>query len=198
MVKLKKKQKAEKSLRGNNSRRELAKEVLKELAIGGLVAASFALPGLPQIFRLLGINNAKDRYRAKRAIEALENKKLIGIYEKDEEQIVKITENGEKRVLKYKLDEMKIERPKKWDKCWRIVSFDIPEKYKRGRDALTMQLKEMELYPLQKSVFICPFECKDAIDFVGEVFNIRKFIHYFTAKEIDANDEEYLKKYYNL
>ncbi len=176
----------------------MAKEILKGLAIGGLIVASFALPGLPQIFSLLGIDNAKDRYRVKRAIEALENKKLINIYEKDDEQIIEITEKGEKRILKYKFDEMRIKRPKKWDGCWRVVAFDIPEKHKRGRDALTPKLKEMELYPIQKSVFICPFECRDEIDFIGEIFNIRKFIHYFVAKKINIDDEKYLRKYYNL
>jgi DNA-binding transcriptional regulator PaaX len=198
MIKLNKKQKKEKSIRNDYSKRKLVKEILKGLAIGGLIVASFALPGLPQIFSLLGINNAKDRYRIKRAVEALKNQKLINIYKKDGEQVVEITEKGEKRVLKYKFDEMKIERPKKWDRCWHIVSFDIPEKHKRGRDALTRKLKEIELYPLQKSVFICPFECRDEIDFIGEIFNIRKFIHYFMAKEIDVDDEEYLRKYFNL
>ncbi len=200
MIKLNKKNKKEKSksIRNNNSKRKLAKEILKGLAIGGLIVASFALPNLPQIFSLLGIDNAKDRYRIRRAVETLKNQKLINIYEKDGENIAEITEKGEKRVLKYKIGELKITRPKKWDKCWRIISFDIPEKHKRGRDALTRQLKEMELYPLQKSVFICPFECRDEIDFLGEVFNIRKFIHYFIAKEIDVDDEEYLRKYYNL
>jgi DNA-binding transcriptional regulator PaaX len=198
MAKLNKKMEEIKSIRDNYSRGELAKEILKGLAIGGLIVASFALPGLPQIFSLLGINNAKDRYRVKRAIEALENNKLINIYEKDEEQVMEITEKGKRRVLKYKFDEMRIERPKKWDGCWRVVAFDIPEKYKKGRDALTPKLKEMELYPIQKSVFICPFECRDEIDFISEIFNIRKFIHYFVAKKIDIDDEEYLRKYYNL
>ena len=112
--------------------------------------------------------------------------------------MVEITEKGEKRVLRYKFDEMKIERPKKWDKYWRVIAFDIPEKYKRERDALTRKLKEMEFYPLQKSVFICPFECKNEFDFIGEVFSIRKFLRYFVAKEINTDDEKYLEKYYNL
>ncbi len=196
MIKLSKKEKKIISIRDNYPKGELAKEILKGLAIGGLIVASLALPGLPQIFSLLGINNAKNRYRVKRAIQALEKQKLINIYEKDDEQIMEITEKGEKRVLKYKFDEMRIERPKKWDGCWRIIAFDVPEKYNRGRDALTRKLKEMELYPFQKSVFICPFDCRDEIDFIGEIFNIRKFIRYFVAKEID--DEKYFKKYYNL
>jgi len=196
MARLKEKREKAKSIRDNYSRGELAKEILEGLAIGGLIVASFALPGLPQVFRLFGINNSRDRFRMKRAIQALEKQKLINIFEKDSEEIMEITEKGNKRVLKYKFEEMKIIRPKKWDGHWHIISFDIPEKHKRGRDALTRKLKEMELYPLQKSVFICPFECRDEVDFIGDIFNIRKFIHYFVAIEID--DEEYLKQFYNL
>ncbi|MFH0803593.1 MAG: hypothetical protein V1877_00525 [Candidatus Tagabacteria bacterium] len=196
MIQLNKNKKEKKSLRNNITKRELAKNILKGLAVGGLIVASFALPGLPQIFSMLGINNSKDRYRVKRAVKSLEEQKLIDIYEKDDEQTMKITEKGKQRVLKYKFNEMIIGRPKKWDGYWRIIAFDILEKHKKGRDALTRKLKEMGLYPIQKSVFICPFECRDEVDFIGEIFNIRKFIHYFLAKEID--DEEYLKKYYNL
>lgn len=196
MVKSHKKQNKARSIRDNYPKGELAKEILKGLAIGGLIVASFALPGLPQIFSLFDADNARDRYRVKRALQALENQKLINIYEKDDEQIMEITEKGERRVLKYKFDEMKIARPQKWDSNWHVVIFDIPEGHKKARDALTRKLKEMELYPFQKSVFVCPFDCRDEVDFIGEIFNIRKFIHYFVAKEID--DDKYLKKYYNL
>jgi len=187
-----------KSIRDNYSRGELTKEILKGLAVGGLIVASFALPNLPQVFSFFGIKNAKDRFRTKRAIESLKKQKLINLYEKGEELIMEITERGEKRVLKYKIDEIKIIRPKKWDGFWRVIMFDIPESYKRARDALSGKLKEMELYPLQKSVFVCPFECKDEIDFIGEFFNVGKFVHYFITKEMDAKDEEYLKRYYNI
>lgn len=184
-----------KSIRDNSPKYELTKEILKRLAVGGLIIASFALPNLPQVFNFLGIKSAKDRRRIRRAIQSLEKQKLINIYEKGDDQIMEITEKGEKRVLKYKIDEMKIARPKKWDGYWRVIIFDIPEKYKKGRDALSKKLKEMELYPLQKSVFVCPFECKNEIDFIGEFFDVRKFIYYFTTRDLDDN---YLKKYYNL
>lgn len=186
------------SIRDNYSKGELAKEILKGLALGGLIVASFALPNLPQVFSFFGIKSAKDRRRLKRAIQTLEKQKLINLYEKGDELIMEITERGEKRILKYKIDEVKIVRPRKWDGQWRIVMFDIPENYKKARDALSRKLKELELYPLQKSVFVCPFECRDEIDFVSEFFNVRKFIHYFIAKEMDVKDQKYLERYYNL
>jgi len=192
-----KKQKS-KSIKDNYSRGEMAKKILRGLAIGGLIVASFALPNLPQVFSFLGIKNAKDRRRAKRVIQELKKQKLINLYEKGDYLVMEITERGEKRVLKYKIDEVKIMRPKKWDGYWRVIMFDIPESYKRARDALSSKLKEMELYPLQKSVFVCPFECRDEIDFIGEFFNVRKFVHYFIAKEMDSKDEKYLKRYYSI
>ncbi len=193
-----KQEKETKSIRDNYSRGELTKEVLRGLAVGGIIVASFALPNLPQIFSLLGIKSSKDRFRIKRAVESLKKQKLINLSEKEDNMVMEITDRGEKRVLKYKIDEVKIERPKKWDGNWRVIMFDIPENYKRARDALSGKLKEMELYPLQKSVFVCPFDCEDKIDFIGEFFNVRKFVHYFIAKEMDSKDEEYLRRYYNV
>lgn len=186
------------SIRNKYKKGELAKEILKGLAIGGLIVASFALPNLPQVFSFFGIKSPRDRYRIKQSLKNLCDNKFIDIYEKNNEMVVKITEKGNKKILKYKFDEMKLIRPKKWDGCCRIISFDIPERYKKERDALTWKLKDMELYPLQKSVFICPFECRDEIDFIGEFYGVRKFIHHFVAQEIDEIDKELLKRYYNL
>lgn len=186
------------SIRDDYKKGGLAKEILKGLAISGLIVASFALPNLPQIFSLLGIKSAKDRYRIKRAMQTLQKQKLIEIYEKDGKEIIKITEGGKKRVLIYKFDDIKITRPKKWDGLWRVMSFDIPEKHKKARKAMSNKLKDMEIYPFQKSVFICPFPCEDEIDFVSEILNIRKYIHFFVAKKIDPRDEIILKNHYNL
>lgn len=195
-IKMKNKQKI--SIRDKNKKGEITKEILKGLATGGLIVASFALPNLPQIFSLLGIKNAKDRYRIKRTIESLKKKKLIEVYEKGNQEVMEITESGKKRVLFYKFEEMSLTRPKKWDNLWRVISFDIPERYKKERKALSNKFKEMEIYPLQKSVYICPFECRDEINFVSEVLNVRKYIHYMTVKEIDTEDEISLKRFYNL
>ena len=196
---LRKKIKETKSIRNNYSKGELAKEILKAVAIGSVAVASITLPSnLPQVLNFFGVESSRNRFRAKRAILALKKKNLIDLYEKGDRQILEITEGGKKRVLEYKLDEMKIERPKKWDGYWRMISFDIPEKYKKARNALTSKLKDMEIYPLHKSVFICPFEFKNQIDFIGEVFDVRKFINYFLVKNLDDDQENYLKQYYAL
>ena len=179
MIKKRRQQKEIVSIREKYSKGELSKEILKGLAVGGLIIASFALPGLPQVFSLFGAKDARSRYRIKRSIESMEKQKLIKIYKKDGKEVVEIINGGKKKILKYKLDDMKIIRPKKWDRHWRIIAFDIPEKHKLARTSLSNKLTEMEIYPLQKSFFICPFDCKNEVDFIGEFFNVRKYIHYF-------------------
>ena len=184
------------SIRENYSRGELAKQILKGLAIGGIIATSFALPNIAQILSLFDVGDSRDRYRIKRAIKTLENQRLVNVYEKNGINVVEITEKGKKKSLIYNIDEVKIVRPKKWDGFWRIIIFDVPERFKKARDALSQKLRDMEFYPLQKSVFVCPFDCKNEIDFINEIFNTGKFVHYIVAKEI--SNEAFLKRHYNL
>ncbi len=186
------------SIRNKHEKGELTKEILKGLAVGGLIIASFALPNLPQVFSLFGVKTARDRYRMRRTFEALKKQKLIELQEQNDVIVMKITSEGEARVKKYKFDELRIIRPKKWDNKYYVICFDIPQKYKRARDAISAKLKDMEIYPLQKSVFICPFECQDEVDFIGEVFNVRRFIKYFVVEKLDEIDEKNIKRYYNL
>jgi DNA-binding transcriptional regulator PaaX len=98
-----------------------------------------------------------------------------------------LSDKGKKRVLKYNLDTIKIKKPMRWDGLWRIVIFDIPEHLKQGRDALAGKLKQLGFYPLQKSVFIYPYECKNEVDFIIEIFNLRPYVRFILAKETDID-----------
>lgn len=94
------------------------------------------------------------------------------------------------------IDNLKFKKQEKWDGLWRIIIFDIPEKFKKARNALAQKLKSAGAYPLQKSVFVYPYDCKDDIDFIVEFFNLRKYVRFILAKEID--NELHLKKIFNL
>ncbi len=132
-----------------------------------------------------------------RAIKNLYQSKLINIEEKDDETIILIlSEKGEEKILKYKLAEMKIQQMKKWDQRWRMVVFDIPESKKKIRDALRFHLKNLKFFEFQKSIFIHPFECKNEIDFLIEFYNIRPYVRFIIAEDID--NQLHLKKYFEL
>ncbi len=98
-----------------------------------------------------------------------------------------LTDSGKKRILKYDLDKIRIKRPIIWDGIWRLVIFDIPEDERRGRVALVEKLKELGFYPVQKSVFIHPYECKNEIDFIIEIFNLSPYVRFLRVKNTDID-----------
>ena len=175
----------------------MSKEILKSLAIGGFVVVCFVAPNFAQVAKLFDAKNSKDRWRLKRTLYNLTKERLVEIsYNKRGEETIRITGDGEKRILKYKYEEIEIPIPKKWDKLWRLVIFDIPEIHRRARNALAFKLQEVGFYPLQKSVFIFPYECRDEIDFICEHFKIREYVNYFVVKE--PENREYLGQWFNL
>ena len=120
------------------------------------------------------------------SIRKLYKSKIIDCKENNDGTIkLVLTEAGQKRALIFNLDKMEIKKPQKWDQLWRVVTFDIPEDNKKGRTALAAKLKELGFYPMQKSVFIHPYECKDEIDFIAEIFNLVPFVRFLRVKNID-------------
>ena len=100
-----------------------------------------------------------------------------------------------KKLLKFKLDEMIIKKPKRWDGKWRVVIFDIPEKFRLGRDYLRNKLKELGFYQMQKSAWVHPYPCGDEVDFIKELYEVRPFVRVITADSIDIKHD--LVKYFN-
>jgi DNA-binding transcriptional regulator PaaX len=159
---------------------------------GGLLLSLSRKPD--QYFRILkGITKEWKRINERvlhLSIKRLYKSKLIRCIEAKNGMIkLVLDEEGKNKILEYNLDKMKIKKPKKWDGLWRIVIFDIPERFKKGRDALASRLKRLNFYPVQKSVFIYPYECKNEVDFIVEVFNLRPYVRFIMAKSTDIDLE---------
>lgn len=138
-----------------------------------------------------------NRKRLYSAVREFYNDRLID-YKEDNDGNIKIilTKEGQKKALQFKFDEMEIKKPAKWDKKWRIVIFDIPERKKKAREALRRKLKDLGFRELQKSVFVHPFECEEEVDFTVEVFQIRSCVRFIRAESI--TNEEQLKLKFKL
>ena len=68
-----------------------------------------------------------------------------------------------------------MDRSRVWDKKWRLVIFDIPEKKKPAREALREKLKDLGFAKLQDSVWVTPFPCENEIKLIKLVFNLSDF-----------------------
>lgn len=160
------------------------------LLLGGL---ALGLSGSPRryafVFRQLRRELKRIEYEAvANAIRQLYQSKLVDVREDREGMItLYLTEGGKRRALTYQLDELSIRRPERWDGAWRLVLFDIPERFKRARDTLRMRLRQLGFLELQRSVFVHPFECRDEIDFIIEFYQIRPWVRYATIKAIDTD-----------
>lgn len=182
----------EKSVRKYN-RGEIARVILKSLLVGGAVILVLSSPYAAQIIT----NYFKgDRKKFIRSVNNLKRSKYVNSYYKNGQEVIEITEKGRKKSLRYDFEQMKIEKSKHWDGVWRVITYDIPERRKRGRDQFVVKLKELGFFPYQKSIFIFPFDCKEQIDFMKEHLFLGESIHYIEATHID--DEDNLKKEFSL
>lgn len=107
--------------------------------------------------------------------------------------IIVLTESGRKKVVEFNIDKITLGRPTKWDGKWRLLFFDIPEKYRRARDALREKLKGLGLHELQKSVFVYPFPCFDELNSIIEFFEIRNYVRLAEAVNLTGEAELILK-----
>src|SRR3989344_687845 len=74
-------------------------------------------------------------------------------------QIPKEWKKENRQALQFNINKIEIKKPIKWDRKWRIVMFDIPEKLKGLRDSLRLHFREIGMIELQKSVLVYPYPC---------------------------------------
>ncbi len=132
-----------------------------------------------------------------RSIHSLHNQKLINYQEhKDGTITITLTKAGEKIVHSFDLDKIKITKPWRWDKKWRLVIYDIPNSKNKARDALRQKLKGLGFYEWQKSAFIHPYPCQKEVEFVIEFFELRPYVNY--AELLHPTNEAKLKLHFKL
>lgn len=171
------------------------------LAAGPILLSSLFLPNAPLMLKPL-IKWRKnwdkiDRRYIREAVRRLNKKRLIELEEKYDKLYIKIAENGKKLLKNFDYDSLELSQYKKWDKKWRLVIFDIPEKKSKERRALSKKLKNLGFYPLQESAFIYPFDCRDEIDFICEFLSISHHVNYCVV-DILGKREGDLRQFFNL
>lgn len=161
------------------------KVVLAILAISGIV---FTVAVAPNVFQILGKYKKSKRYSQKQISNAYGSLKRMGFIEvvkEDGDKIkVKLTNKGRERIKEFSVDALAIPRPAHWDKKWRIVIFDIPNKFTRARNALRIKLQELGFYQLQKSVWVYPYDCEDEILFIANFFKVERFVEILTVEKL--------------
>ena len=185
---------------------EITKNTLLILAATGVIAIAATSPNFliniaREIIKYKKYNKKNLRNNAgnlSRSLSGLNKNKIVIIKENNGKFTIELTERGRKVVKEILFDNMKIEKQNIWDKKWRIVIFDIPEKKlgKQIRNLLRSKLQTIGFYQLQKSVWVHPYPCKKEIQLICEVYEANPYVNMITAEKI-CNDDS-LTKYFNL
>ena len=110
----------------------------------------------------------------------LEQQKIIQTKKDGKRFSLSLTFKGFLKMLRFSLFKTK---PMKWDGKWRIVVFDIPEKYKSTRESLRKYLYAMGFAQIQKSVFITKRECLNEVRALMRSCEMEPFTEYFVAEK---------------
>ncbi|MBI2607725.1 MAG: hypothetical protein HYW51_02785 [Candidatus Doudnabacteria bacterium] len=130
-----------------------------------------------------------NRRQIEQSFRNLEKQNLISVSNHAGKTIVEVTKNGHQRLLSYNLDEMVISKPRRWDGKWRVVIFDVPEKFSAARKFFRGKLKELGFTSIQKSVWVYPYPCEDELDFLKEIYEVRSFVRMIIAENIDIQKD---------
>ncbi|MFA7244109.1 MAG: CRISPR-associated endonuclease Cas2 [Patescibacteria group bacterium] len=112
------------------------------------------------------IENSKINLRQK--IYYLKKHGYIESFTRDKEKYLEITPRGINHIKKIMTFDIRVKRSEIWDRKWRVVIFDIPEKMRDERDIFRKAIKNAGFIQIQKSVHVYPFECTREISELSE------------------------------
>ncbi len=137
------------------------------------------------------------RYGVPRTVRLLEEKKLVTLVRsKDGIYLVRPTKSGRERATLQSLIATKPVVRKKWDGQWRLVVFDIPEAERKMRNILRQCLRSWDFYKLQASVFITPYDCREAVELLIQACQGERYIRFIEAKHISRDQD--VRKHFAL
>lgn len=102
---------------------------------------------------------------------------------------VELTAKGRRRLRKVEFDALKIPIPDEWDRMWRLVMFDIPQSHDSARRPFTTKIRLLGFQPLQQSVWIFPFACRDEVALVAETYKVEQYVTYLETGYIDHQEK---------
>lgn len=146
--------------------------------------------------RLGGYPKEFPRHRVQREIKRMKDRGWIEEAEKQGKKFLKLTKKGRMAALYRKLVSLPKPSKKQWQGKWVMAVFDIPESSRRERDAIRYVLRSVGFYPLQKSVYIYPYEIPPELIECLKDKNLLKFIRFARIERMDSVHD--IKKHFKL
>ena len=164
---------------------KIQRTILNLVATAGILSVALVAPNALQVLKVFGI----DRKTLKNKRRSIDNsrQKLVekGLLKYSKGGFLSLTPLGEKTLRKIESIDYQINKPKKWDKKWRVLIFDIKERNRGLRDKIRRTLISIGFIRLQNSVWVFPYDCEDLITLLKADFEIGKEVLYIIADKIE-------------
>lgn len=85
---------------------------------------------------------------------------------------------------------------RRWDKRWRVIIFDIPERRRKVRDRLRNTMRELGFVRLQDSVWVYPYDCEDMMTLMKADFKLGAAVLYMVVEHIE--NDKHLRAQFTL
>jgi len=109
-------------------------------------------------------------------IQYLKRQGYIETFIEGKEKYVELTSKGKKRANELLIEDLKINRPQKWDK-------------KHNRDIFRERIINLGFIQIQKSVYVYPFECAQEIAFVANYLLVQKCVTIMISEIIQGEEK---------
>lgn len=182
--------------RKKKQRRNLQTAALIAIGTVGFIAVAAVAPSMFQVLGKTGLlSRLKDK--SKGVLTRLRRKGEIEFIERDGKKYARLTTKGEK-ALDLSREKLNLinEKPKRWDRRYRLVMFDIPEKRKETRNHLRFEMREIGFLKIQNSVWIYPYDCEEFIALLKADLHVGKDVLYAVVEEIE--NDKWIRKHFNL
>ena len=172
--------------------------LLAAVALTGVALVATIAPNAPAaLSKLPSFKRAQLRYQYRTTLGRLATQGRIAFEVRDGKRYARITESG-RRVLAIEQEKAKLNGTKKrrWNKRWRVIIFDIPERRRRTRDRLRNVMQEVGFMHLQDSVWVFPYDCEEFIALLKAELKIGSAILYMVVEHIE--NDKHLRAHFGL
>lgn len=170
---------------------EVQKAILQSIAVAGILTVAMTSTNALQLLKAL---SGSKRDRRIESINRSRQRLIQAGKLKYENGHLALTPKGETVLHRLEFEDFKLKKPKKWDKKWRILIFDIPEKRRMTRDKVRNTLRVIGFFRIQDSVWVYPYDCEDLITLLKADFKIGKDLLYLIVDTVE-NDSTLLDNF---
>lgn len=174
-------------------RKNLQQIILTTVAAAGVIGAGMLAPNILIALDKMGaLKTRRQKEYIGSAASKMVGKGLLRFNGK----FYELTDKGKERLAVWEFNNFRFGKPKKWDRKWRVIIFDIPDKKRKIRDQIRYLFKRAGLYLLQESVWVYPYDCEDIIALLKTDFGIGKNLLYLIVEELE--NDRHLQNEFDL